>query len=730
MFFLDSAFYVWVILLAPLLAFGARVFWGHRLKERCALVSTFAIGLGAMISLGMLVEMLFLEEPWMRREYAYDWLSAGGFFRIPMGFLIDNITVIMLFVVTSVSTLVHVFSMGYMKGDDGYPRFFSYLSLFSFSMLLLVVADNLIGLYMGWELVGLSSYLLIGFWMHKPSAAIAAKKAFLVTRVGDVGMFIGIMMLWHVTGSFGYKELFQAIANGDFSHLKVNVLGLFHADYLTLAGLFLFCGAIGKSAQFPLHIWLPDAMEGPTPVSALIHAATMVAAGVYLVARCYLVFTPKALIAIAYTGGFTALLAATIAIVATDIKKVLAYSTISQLGFMVLGLGVGGYVAGFFHLWTHAFFKALLFLGSGSVILAMAHEQDMLKMGGLRTKLPITFATMLIATLAISGVPLFSGFYSKDMILAAAIEKTMEHPDLRLLPMFGFAAAAMTAFYMFRLIYLTFTGTPRWAPAHADGGTPDAHAHDHGHSHDHGHGHSHDHGHGHDHGHDHHHDRNPDREGAMKWPLIVLAFLTVVAAGWPLSEKKWIEHYIQKPTLEMYAHGRSPGSQTPVAPVPDPDAEHRRHAAHDMAVTLSVLIAGCGIALSTATYYLKWLDAGAWKRRLAGIHYCLWNKWFFDELYDWMLIRPVVWLNARLARFDLEWIDGLVNGVAEGAARICALMGWIDNTYVDGMVNETANTLLSSGKALSRIQSGMLRQYLAWAVVGMVMLAVAVSLFF
>ncbi len=723
----ESPFGIWIILLAPLLAYASRVFFGRALGDRSALVSTAGIALSFLVSVILFFQMLYAHDPLWRQHFTFDWLAVGQF-EIRMGFLLDNITAIMLVVVTMVSLLVHLFSMGYMKGDERYGRFFSFLSLFTFSMLFLVVTDNLIGLYIGWELVGLSSYLLIGFWFQKPSAASAAKKAFLTTRVGDVGMFIGILMLYHVTGTFQYDELFHLISKGVFTHLKVNVLGWFHVDYLTLAGLFFFCGAIGKSAQFPLHVWLPDAMEGPTPVSALIHAATMVAAGVYLVTRCYLVFTPTALLGVAYVGGFTALFAATIALTATDIKKVLAYSTVSQLGYMVLGLGVGGYTAGFFHLWTHAFFKALLFLGSGSVILGMHHEQDMRRMGGLRTRMPWTWRTMLIATLAISGVPLFSGFYSKDMILASALAKAMLDPSQWLLPTFGFCAAALTAFYMFRLMYMTFWGQPRWALAHADGGTPT------------GGGHGHDSGHDAGHGHEHHHAPDPahmkhvDEDPVMKYPLIILAVMTLIAAGSPLSAHKWIEGYVQKPSMEMYEAGPRPVAIKPAASTAaDPRAAHIAHVeheAHGLAMIWSILIAACGIGLSTLTYYAGWISPEAWARRLSWLHHCLMNKWFFDELYEWTLVRPLLAINAFLARFDLEWIDGIVNGSAEFTIRFCAVAGWIDNRLVDGMVNETANTLLSSGRALSRFQSGMLRHYLAWAVVGMVMLAVALSVFF
>ena len=430
-----------IILLCPLAAFAIFALLGlaKRSFPRQDILSTAAMLVALVCSLLLLQDVLRLQSlPTPDGEipegalHTVDWISLGKI-TFKMGFYLDSVTVIMLIVVTLVSSLVHIFSIGYMHGDPRYPRFFAFLSLFSFSMLFLVVSDNLLGIYIGWELVGLCSYLLIGFWFEKDSAANACKKAFLTTRVGDVGMFIGMMMLF---------TKFQTLSlYGDGGILNPDVLTAKLTEgnmvWLSIAGILIFCGAIGKSAQMPLHTWLPDAMEGPTPVSALIHAATMVAAGVYLTARMFPILTPTSSLTIAYVGGITALVAATIAIVRFDIKRVLAYSTISQLGYMMLAIGAGSYVAGLFHLTTHAFFKALLFLGSGSVIhafhamhahhddehadgkehdehdehsLVHAHgseippDQDMRNMGGLRRKMPITFITMLIATLSISGV--------------------------------------------------------------------------------------------------------------------------------------------------------------------------------------------------------------------------------------------------------------------------------------------------------------------------------------
>ena len=418
---MDNIFinYSLFILFLPLAAFVIQIFFGKRLPRQGDWVSVGAIIITLILSIAMFVAMLLDYNPAFKQEASFTWLDMGAF-SIQLGFLVDNITVIMLLVVALISTCTHVFSLKYLEGDIRYSRYFAYLGLFTFSMNGIVLANNLISMYMSWELVGVSSYLLIGHWFEKDSAANAAKKAFLTNRVGDIGFFIGIMLIYTAIGSFAFGDIFEGVAAGTLS-----------GTTLTLAGVGLFLGAMGKSSQFPLHIWLPDAMEGPTPVSALMHAATMVAAGVYLAVRLFPLFTPEALLVIAYVGGFTALFAATIAITQNDIKKVLAYSTVSQLGYMILAVGTGVYTAAFFHLLTHAMFKANLFYGSGSVIHSMHHAlhekhdhetdaQDMRNMGGFKDKMPITYWSMLVSTLAIAGVPLFSGFLSKDAILAGS----------------------------------------------------------------------------------------------------------------------------------------------------------------------------------------------------------------------------------------------------------------------------------------------------------------------
>lgn len=433
--------YAWLIPLLPFLSFMILLLFGRYLKENSAVV-------GSLFLLGSLVmSIVVLFERFTAPTYKAEgtWLTIGDTV-ITMGFEVNQLNALMLFIVSLVSFLVHVYSKGYMHGDDRFPVFYSYLGLFSFSMLALVLSPNLLQLYIFWELVGVSSFLLIGFYYYTESAKQAAKKAFIVTRIGDVGLFAGMILLFWQVGSFEYDQIFQAVGAGDIS-----------ASMITLIAILIFIGAVGKSGQFPLHTWLPDAMEGPTPVSALIHAATMVAAGVYLVAAVYPVFlaSETALTVVAVTGGFTAIFAASIGLVQKDIKRVLAYSTVSQLGYMMLALGATGYVAGVFHLTTHAFFKALLFLAAGSVIHAV-HTQNIDEMGGLWKKLKVTGPLFLIGTLAISGFPLLSGFFSKDEIIMAT------YADGRYgLFTLAVLAAFFTAFYMFRLFFMVFSGESR-----------------------------------------------------------------------------------------------------------------------------------------------------------------------------------------------------------------------------------------------------------------------------
>ncbi|MGA2686080.1 MAG: NADH-quinone oxidoreductase subunit L [Verrucomicrobiota bacterium] len=432
----------WLILFLPLFAAGGITLFTLRYRTVSALLSIGAIVTGFILSLVFINANGWQPAP---GESVTDWLTIGGL-HVDFGLKLDALSMMMLLIVTGVGGVIHIYSFGYMHADRSFSRFFAFMSLFTFSMLGIVLANNFIELFIFWELVGVSSYLLIGFWFEKPSAGDAAKKAFIVNRLGDFGFLLGILMVWGPLGSLNFTALQNT--------LVANPAAL--GTMATIAGLLVFCGAVGKSAQFPLHVWLPDAMEGPTPVSALIHAATMVAAGVYMLCRILFLLNADALHVIAWIGGFTALLAALIAVQQNDIKRILAYSTLSQLGYMVMSVGLAGPTPAMFHLTTHAFFKALLFLGAGSVIHAMHDEQDIWKMGSLQKKMPVTFWTFLIGTLALSGVPPFSGFYSKDSILGQALDQKNY-----LLFLLGAAVAGLTAFYMFRLFYVAFLGKPK-----------------------------------------------------------------------------------------------------------------------------------------------------------------------------------------------------------------------------------------------------------------------------
>ena len=721
-----------LILLCPLAAFAVfgLLGLGKRRFPRQDYLSTAAMLVGFVCSLLLLREVVPNPE-----SHTVKWLSLGSI-TFSMGFYLDSVTAIMLLVVTLVSSLVHIFSMGYMHGDPRYPRFFAYLSLFSFSMLFLVVSDNLLGIYIGWELVGLCSYLLIGFWFEKDSAADACKKAFLTTRVGDVGMFIGMMMLFtkfqtlSLYGEGGIFTLAAGLNAGDMA-------------WLSIAGVLIFCGAIGKSAQVPLHTWLPDAMEGPTPVSALIHAATMVAAGVYLTARMFPILTETSSLVIAYIGGITALVAATIAIVRFDIKRVLAYSTVSQLGYMMLGIGAGSYVAGLFHLTTHAFFKALLFLGSGSVIHAFhamhahahgddahdqAHEehdthehddlvhahgseippdQDMRNMGGLRHKMPITFLTMLIATLSISGVPfVFSGFWSKDAILAGVLGRAMEWNSVHHYLLFGMAlfAAGITAFYMFRLIFMTFFGEPRNQEMH---------------------------------------DMAHESPLSMTVPLLILAVLSL-----PIVNTLWFNEDYVKPPEQPHLHAPQHAQVSPdskaggsafalsflgvseaVAAEEDghdthAGEEHHGHGpAHTIAMVLSIFVAGLGILLSWLFYHRRSLSAASVATTFRPLYNLFWHKYYFDEFYNGVLVAATVWKSRVFAQFDGTIVDGIVNGVGKVTRDIlAAFVGIFDNRVVDGLVNRVAEVTWSIGGRIRRIQTGAIQTYLFVVLGGIVLL--------
>ncbi|HPI02377.1 MAG TPA: NADH-quinone oxidoreductase subunit L [Candidatus Goldiibacteriota bacterium] len=569
----------------PLLAFLLITAITAKKKMLSAVLSISCIFASFLISVYLLILQLKAGHG-ASYEFSFPWLFLGDV-KMSLGILINPLTTVMLIVVTTVSMLVQIYSIGYMKGDYAFSRFFSYISLFSFSMLGIVVANNLIQMYIFWELVGLCSYLLIGFWWFKPEAAEASKKAFIVTRFGDFGFLVGILILSYITGTFNFAEI-QAQINA----------GLISPGLLTVIALLLFSGAVGKSAQFPLHVWLPDAMEGPTPVSALIHAATMVAAGVFMVARLFGIFSasPHAMLVIAYLGGFTAIFAATIALTQNDIKRVLAFSTLSQLGYMMLAMGIGGYTSGMFHLTTHAFFKALLFLGAGSVIHAV-HTNDIQLMGGLHKKMPITSITFLIASLSIAGIFPLSGFWSKDEILVNIMESG--HMGLYYV---AAATAFLTAFYMFRLYLMTFTGKPR-----------DAHAYEHAH----------------------------ESPLTMTVPLMILAVLSIVTgfAGIPGKEQSFYNF------LFFGAH------------------PHETH--FNMGVALSSsAIAVSGIALALLMYAFGLIKPEAVKNASGPLYKLSYNKYYIDEIYMFFIKNGFFVIASAVKWFDRHVVDGAVNLVA------------------------------------------------------------------
>ena len=671
-----------VTLFLPLAGFILLVFFGKRMPRQGDWLGTSLVTAGFLISLYILVAVLGATDA--PRSASWTWARFGGLpglgeVTIQLGIMLDNLSAIMLVVVMLISMLVHFFSIGYLEGDVRYTRYFAYLGFFTFSMIGIVLTHNLLMMYMFWELVGLSSYLLIGHWYEKKSASNAAMKAFIVNRVGDAGMFIGIMIIFIHFSTFSFDAIFGAVASGD--------LPFESRGWLTAAGILIFCGAVGKSAQFPLHVWLPDAMEGPTPVSALIHAATMVAAGVFLVARMFPLFTADALLVIAYVGAFTALLAATIAITQYDIKKVLAWSTISQLGYMIMALGVGAWAAGFMHLVTHAAFKAGLFLGSGAVIYAMhaaLHQQhdhhtdaqDIRNMGGLRSRMPLTYGTFLVFTLAISGIPLTSGFLSKDEILAGTLAFSTLNGHY-LLPLIAFIVAGMTAFYMFRLLILTFHGEP------ADGKR-----------------------------------LSLIREvpAVMAGPLLVLAALSVFVfySFNPLGASSgWLYQALERPASVV---------PEAMAPAAWPIFYRAVSDVHTLVMILSIVIAVSGIAFAWVVYERKTLSADRMAVFMGRLYDGSRNKWYFDELYQAVFVNGTLLMTRLMNRFDNRVIDGIVNGSAGLIRGVSRVSGWIDHTFIDGLVNAMANVTGAIGMRMRRIQTGNIQNYLVFAVFGFLVL--------
>ncbi|AOO82512.1 NADH-quinone oxidoreductase subunit L [Bosea vaviloviae] len=613
------------IVFLPLIGFLIAGLFGRLIGARGSeIVTTSLLVVSAVLSWIAFFQVGFGHGT--TRVQIATWMASGDL-RVDWAFRVDTLTAVMLVVVNTVSCLVHLYSIGYMHEDPHRPRFFAYLSLFTFAMLMLVTADNLVQMFFGWEGVGLASYLLIGFWYQKPSANAAAMKAFIVNRVGDFGFALGIFLVFVLFGSVGFDAIFPRV--GDLTSQSFHFLGRdWHA--LTLASLLLFMGAMGKSAQFLLHTWLPDAMEGPTPVSALIHAATMVTAGVFMVARLSPIFeyAPVALTVVVVIGATTAFFAATVGLVQNDIKRVIAYSTCSQLGYMFVALGVGNYGAGIFHLFTHAFFKALLFLGAGSVIHAMHHEQDMRNMGGLRKHIPLTAIAMTIGTLALTGFPGFAGYFSKDAIIESAYA-SVAHGGFASSYAFVLlvAAACMTSFYSWRLYFMTFEGKPRWgADAHA------AHAHA-AHAHDDHHG----------HGHDHTPHESP---WVMLIPLAVLS-LGAVAAGFVFKDA-FIGHDYEHFWKAALFTGKD---------------NHILHAMHEVPgwVVASPFVAMLiGLALAYYMYVRRPDVPGKLAAANPALYKFLLNKWYFDELYDFLFVKPAMWLGKFLwKKGDGFVIDGM-----------------------------------------------------------------------
>jgi NADH-quinone oxidoreductase subunit L len=639
-------------------------------------IHTLAIsmmGLSFLFSVLGFIEILRSESPYLVRTL-YTWvpanpveLSGGGTSAVVLEFAFryDSLAAVMALVVTGVGLLIHIYAIGYMAQDKSYARFFAYMNLFTFAMLLLILGANLAVMFIGWEGVGLCSYLLIGFWFNKDTAARAGKKAFITNRVGDFGFLLGIGLLIYHLGTV------------DFAHISALVgSGILSKEIATAAALLLFLGATGKSAQIPLYTWLPDAMEGPTPVSALIHAATMVTAGVYLVARLHVLFafSGTALTVVAVVGAVTAVYAASLAVVQDDIKRVLAYSTISQIGYMFIGLGVGAYAAGIFHLMTHAFFKSLLFLAAGSVIHALSGEQDLRKMGGLRSHIPKTYRVFLIGALAIAGVPGLSGFFSKDEILAAAFAS-----GHYLVWGLGLIGTVMTAFYMFRLIFLAFFGKGRRehdaAPPHSLHEAP----------------------------------------AIMIIPLQILAVLAVIGgfAGLPqvLGGGNWLGKFLESST-----------------------GSHHPDLAAGTEIVLMILAAGLGLLGIYAAYvvYVKknGVPAERFVQRFKTLYKLLYHKYFVDEFYNGVIVAGVMKLGTALARYDLGIIDAIVNGIAALTRKISSLSISFDAHIIDGAVNGigTAYRFFSTG--LRKLQDGCVYNYALAIVMGIVIIISFVVIIF
>ena len=611
-----------LIPLLPLASFLILGLLGHWIRDKAHFVAVPAMLASFLLSVFAFMEVAGGHESTLR---LYTWVTSG-ILDVHIGIAIDRLTAVMLLLVTTVSTLVHIYTIGYMHGDPGYARFFSYIALFTFSMLMLVLADNFLQLFVFWEAVGLCSYLLIGHWYERPSACAAATKAFIVNRVGDFGFLLGLLLVLTTFNSLDYSDVFAHTTS--HSRELINLLepfgGTLEVSVITMICLLLFMGAIGKSAQVPLHVWLPDAMEGPTPISALIHAATMVTAGVFMVARLAPLYdaAPAARDVVAVVGALTMILGATIALTQTDIKRVVAYSTMSQLGYMMMACGLGAYAAGIYHLLTHGAFKALLFLGCGSVIIALHHEQDMRRMGGLKAKLPVTYWTFVVGSLALAGFPLTAGFFSKDDLLISAWSAGILG---QVLTAFGLVTALMTAFYTFRLVFVTFWGPFRGDRHHAD------HVHEPSYS--------------------------------MTVPLIILAVLSIITG------------YVGIPDFLEPVFAREGAASL-----------HEGSGATAV-MLLATLMGLLGIAGAYYTYVMDPSLPDRWARRWQAAYQLSLNKWYVDEVYDRLFVRPTFKAAVELwKRMDVATIDAAVNGVA----RAIAWGGWLLRLVQSGQTQHYA----------------------------------------
>jgi len=688
----------WLIPLIPLVGVIVNGLFGRRIKSEkviatvaCATILTsFILSVVAVVGLAQLpAEERHVEI------VLYDWIPSGvahlsddalhaesAVFNVPFGFLLDPLSAVMILVITGVGFLIHVYAAGYMHGDRGYYRFFTYLNLFIFFMLILVLGNSYGLMFIGWEGVGLCSYLLIGYYIGKKSAGDAGKKAFIVNRIGDLGMILGILTIFFTFGSLEYSQIFEAAHEFPLG-----------AGAITAACLFLLVGAAGKSAQIPLYVWLPDAMEGPTPVSALIHAATMVTAGVYMIARSSALFalSPIAMTTVAIIGAATALMAATIALVQNDIKRVLAYSTVSQLGYMVMACGVGAFSVGVSHLMTHAFFKALLFLAAGSVMHALSDELDMWKMGNVKKYMPTTHWTFLVGCLAIAGVPGLSGFFSKDEILWYAWSGPHGHPIFWAV---GTLVAGLTAFYMFRMYFVVFQGESRMDPE------VEAHAH--------------------------------ESPKAMTVPLMVLAVLSVVGGYLvipgvlrigPLAALHQRFNLVEwlAPSLGGESHAAVATTRDLLLASAQPaigllqEAEvaagEASHGLELLLMLISSTVAMAGIGLAYFLYIKMPRRADQLSEKFSGVHRVLWNKYYIDELYDALFVNRTMDAGDALWVLDDALVDGTVNGVGHATKRSAVASTAFDNMVVDGTVNAVGYELTRSSRMLRAWQTGYVQNY-------------------